>query len=513
MGTVIMSTTDYINYANKHLSDDKTYKALSEFPKNQILANWKRLRTILLEHGKLCKYDSGNHLSDIARFILQLDPTDNPNQSSVCIGKFYMLMKVHKKEIAGRPIVSCINTMTYFASKYIDKMVQPIMKQLSSYITSSQHLLYELEIKQATFPQDCWILCADIDSLYPNIPTKDGVRFFRNAILRYNSASQFFPANDIDFICYLLHWVLNNNFFSFGDHYYQQINGTAMGTPAAVVYACLVLDEVEFIAFSKLSFRPLLYKRFIDDILSLLQSKPQCILLLEAICSILPSIKSSSFTISDQHGVFLDVELYKGPRFVQSGIWDFQLFQKPQNKYLYLTPYSHHPPHVFKAWITSEVNRYCLLNSEQSKFHNICLEFKERLLNRGYSETFILEQFNRHSPREVLLSKLKNHYSSLTSILQQQQNTDNKESQKPIPLLFQTKYNSVIRTLKIGDCLHPPDFLSQHPTFSSIFDRSPIICYSNYPNLRSKLCKARKTLHITLPTNTHNQNPDIPGNH
>lgn len=505
MGTVIISTADYIRHANDHLSKVETYKPLPDFPKKQIMANWKRLRKMLLEHGKLYKFDTGTHFSDVAKFILQLDPTENPNHSTIRIGNFYMLMKVHKKEVAGRPIVSCINTMTYFASKYIDKIIQPIMKQLSSYVTSSQHLLYELEVKGQSFPHDCWILCADIDSLYPNIPTKEGVQFFKQALLRYNSDSQFFPAKDIDFICSLLHWVLINNFFSFGNNYYQQLNGTAMGTPAAVVYACLVLDEVEFIAFSKLSFRPLLYKRFIDDILSLLQSQPQCIALLEAICTVLPSIQSSSFTISDQRGVFLDVELYKGPRFAQSGIWDFKLFQKPQNKYLYLTPSSHHPPHVFKAWITAEVNRYRLLNSEQSNFNSICTEFKQRLLDRGYSENFIRTQFNQHSTREDLLSKLKNRYLSLTTKI--------KDKQSP-PLLFQTKYNTLIRKLKISKCLHPPEFLSQHQVFSSIFDRSPIICYSNYPNLRSKLCKARKTLHTSLRPDTHNRristNSDIP---
>ncbi len=500
MGTVIISTSDYINYANKHLLDSSTYKLLPDFPKQELLDNWEFLRQLLNRYGKLYKYPNNTvFLSDIARFILQLEPkpSDPNNQNTLIVGQFYMLMKVHKKELSGRPIISCTNTMTYYASKYLDKIVQPIMKQLNSYITSSQHLLYDLEIKQRIFPQNCWILCADIDSLYPNIPTTDGLIFFRSAVLRYNIDNQFFPSRDTDFICDLLHWVLNNNYFCLGDRYFLQINGTAMGTPVAVVYACLVLDEVEQRAFNKLTFRPLFYKRFIDDILSILQYREHCTELLDAICSILPSIKSSSFTISDTHGVFLDIELYKGTRFETTGIWDCKLYQKPQNKYLYLPPSSHHPSHVFKAWIVSEVNRYCLLHSDNNQFIQICSQFKQRLLDRGYKESFIEEQFSQHSSREVLLNKLDKYYSTTTH--------NQSEGSHSFPLLFFTKYNKIISDLKIRECFEVPDPIKQHPLLASIINQPPIICYSNYPKLRAKLCKARKTLHSNSLSNKYNK--------
>jgi len=492
MGTVVISTSDYIKFANQHLLDRSTYCLFPSLPTERLLACWKLLRTILLQHGKLHKFRTGTHLSDIARYILQLEPTD-PSNPKLSVGQFYLLMKVHKKELAGRPIISCINTMTYYASKYIDRIVQPLMKQLSSYITSSHHLLFELEVKKHRFPPDCWILCADIDSLYPNIPTKEGVLFFKSALLRYNNNDQFFPTKDIDFICNLLRWVLENNYFSFGDQYYHQINGTAMGTPVAVVYACLVLDEVEFKAFQTLDFRPLFFKRFIDDILSINSTRDQCERLLSAICSILTTIKSTSFTISDQHGVFLDIELYKGSEFISSGIFSFKLYQKPQNKYLYLSPLSHHSPHVFTAWITSEVNRYCLLNSEHSDFVSICMSFKQRLMDRGYKEPFIEEQFRKGSTRNVLLNHLVEHFSK-----SDQHSSSLNTTNRP-PIVFKTKYNTLVKYLKLHDCLQVPNYLSQHQVFSSIFDRNhPIICFSNHRNLRSLLCKARKTLH------THN---------
>jgi hypothetical protein len=363
-----------------------------------------------------------------------------------------------------------------------------------------------LEIKKTTFPSDCWILCADIDSLYPNIPTKEGLQFFKDALLRYNDKDQFFPTVDIDFICCLLRWILENNYFTFGDQYYHQINGTAMGTPVAVVYACLVLDEVECKALKIITFKPLFYKRFIDDIFSINSTEQHCHELLTAICSILPTINSSSFTISQQSGVFLDAEIYKGTDFNISGLLSFRLYQKPQNKYLYLSPQSHHAPHVFKAWITSEINRYCILNSRYSDFMNICGLFKQRLLDRGYKEPFINQQFAKGSSRTVLLKRLREHFSSKIGTPQQQPSA----SVTLTPIVFKTKFNAIIKYLKINDCLQFPTYLSQHQTFSSIFaQHQPILCLSNYPNLRSILCKARKTLHTHTPLEIFDNNETL----
>ena len=44
----------------------------------------------------------------------------------------------------------------------------------------------------------------------------------------------------------LLEWVLTNNFIVFGDTYWLQIKGTAMGTPVAVTFANIYLGMLEY---------------------------------------------------------------------------------------------------------------------------------------------------------------------------------------------------------------------------------------------------------------------------
>jgi hypothetical protein len=62
--------------------------------------------------------------------------------------------------------------------------------------------------------------------------------------------------------------VMENNYFEWGDLYFYQLTGTAMGTSAAVLWATIyfVILEEYLINLNKYSDDLLLYKRFIDDV-------------------------------------------------------------------------------------------------------------------------------------------------------------------------------------------------------------------------------------------------------
>ena len=64
--------------------------------------------------------------------------------------------------------------------------------------------------------------------------------------------------------------ILKSNAFRFGNEYYRQITGTAMGTPMAPNYANLFMDNFEQNLLhdysQKTGLSPLVWFRFIDDI-------------------------------------------------------------------------------------------------------------------------------------------------------------------------------------------------------------------------------------------------------
>ncbi len=61
-------------------------------------------------------------------------------------------------------------------------------------------------------------------------------------------------------------------------------------------------------------------------------------------------------------------------------------FQKAHNKYLYVPRGSFHRPHMFAAFVRGELIRYAVTNTHSSGFDRMKALFRERLLDRGYSD-------------------------------------------------------------------------------------------------------------------------------
>ena len=72
----------------------------------------------------------------------------------------------------------------------------------------------------------------------------------------------------VDFLIDLLSFCLNTTYFVYDDTYYQQVFGTAMGSPVSAVIANLVMENVEQRALASSPVKPLLWKRYVDDVIS-----------------------------------------------------------------------------------------------------------------------------------------------------------------------------------------------------------------------------------------------------
>ena len=88
------------------------------------------------------------------------------------------------------------------------------------------------ELNTTTFPTECALLSADVDSLYLSIDINRGLDAINEALKEASTSN-----TDRDFTIFLLRWVLYNNVIEFNGKLYLQIRGTAMGTPCAVVFA------------------------------------------------------------------------------------------------------------------------------------------------------------------------------------------------------------------------------------------------------------------------------------
>ena len=69
-------------------------------------------------------------------------------------------------------------------------------------------------------------------------------------------------------IIHLLSFCLKTTQFTYNGTYYQQVFGTAMGSPVSAVIANMVMEHVEQRALATSPVKPFFWKRYVDDIIS-----------------------------------------------------------------------------------------------------------------------------------------------------------------------------------------------------------------------------------------------------
>ena len=500
LGTALLTPAQYHNLCMQHLSDSSTYKKL---PNNTNLRSiseetFAHLRRILDTHGMLYEPIQDNELeqpykrqrtdkrtlSKLAQSLLQLQlpPTpkysDSPHhpQSSVPspstntklrMSTFYILPKLHKKTISGRPIVNTINCITYMTSIYLHRVLLLALPHLPTVVSSTHAALRKL--LQIQLPSNAVLLCADVKSLYPSIPIDYGIHAVQTILTQLQQARCI--SVNIELTIALLRWTLKHNYLSYLDDIYLQLTGTAMGTPVAVMYVNITLAYLETTAAAH---QPYLYMRYIDDLCIICRDNEQANNIVRTFNEQCSSITLEEITIANK-GVFLDlnIELCHQPYSTEINI---QTFQKSINKYMYITPKSNHQRTVFKNFIFNELCRYRLQCNNNTEYRKLVRLFNERIIRRGYNGNYISSIYNRIPTREQLLQRLY-----------QPKLEQNKEV---IVCTLHRAFSSFISSPK--KFLSPNSTMLRHPVLNPI-TKSIIFNYYNDPNLLKHLCNDART--------------------
>ena len=68
---------------------------------------------------------------------------------------------------------------------------------------------------------------------------------------------------------------------------------------------------------------------------------------------------------------FMDLYVFKGDRFFVDGKFDVSVFQKEENKYMYIPAKSGHQTHTINNFILGELRRYVRFNTLEKNFTKI----------------------------------------------------------------------------------------------------------------------------------------------
>ena len=394
LGPALVST-DWVQAETlRHLHDELSYHKVTQ-------QDWYANRlNVVNSREKLMTIYSRFISPSVARFLRSFDHFVSP-------AKFYVIPKIHKNPMVGRPIAASHSFITRPISTFVDELIKPKV-HMPTVLRDSGELIQLLE--NTVLPDgDCFLVTADVASLYPNVDTK-------KALIALDLLLREAGAPETPLLIQLARLVFENNYLSseFCPDIFHQKFGIAMGTPFSVTVANAFMYHHEKDIVDHYSQYLILYKRFIDDIFAIwcwpkdtlleflgaLNSKDQRIQLTHCI---------SELSIS-----FLDLFLYRDG---SSSVLQFSIFQKPLNKYLYIPFESFHPSSNKKAFIKGELMRYARNSSSFKSFSETRERFWKRLRLRGYPFAFLLPLFReiRYSDRKKwLLQKAKNRSQRAT---------------------------------------------------------------------------------------------------
>ena len=183
-------------------------------------------------------------------------------KNASCLGKMYLLPKIHKRlfDVPGRPVISNCGTPTEKVSEFLDHHLQPVMKSGKSYVKNTGDFIEKIR-NLGKIPKDSFLVTADVVGLYPSIPHEAGL----NALYEKLEQRSDKKVSSTDLVN-MAEFVLKNNYFEFDTKVHQQISGTAIGTKFAPPYACIFMDKVENEFLETQTIKPLVWLRYIDDI-------------------------------------------------------------------------------------------------------------------------------------------------------------------------------------------------------------------------------------------------------
>ena len=161
----------------------------------------------------------------------------------------------------GRPIVSSCGSLTESISAYIDSILKPHMKSLPSYVKDTSDFITKIH-NLTGIPRTAFLGTLDVTSLYSNIPHDDDIKACDHSMSEGGKSQEARSG-----ISKLINRVLTKNNFQFNGENYLQGLGTAMGTRMAPSFASLFMGKLEMDFLDSCDKTPLIWLRFLDDIL------------------------------------------------------------------------------------------------------------------------------------------------------------------------------------------------------------------------------------------------------
>ena len=261
--------------------------------------------------------------------------------------------------------------------------------------------------------KNCFIITADVESLYPSLKLNQML----NALQFWGSISKI-DDFELSTVCEILKYLIENTYFKFNESIFKQKDGVPMGCNFAVHLSNITLWYYEHTSDELRTKNITFFKRYVDDLLIFYKNmRPEKAM--EKIQNIYPKNFKLTFESKKIIAIFLDLSIK---------IYDQKIitkvYHKPLDKRCYLNFKSEHPVHIFTGIIIGLLKRYICICSEQAYFEEEKNNLFKILKNSGYPDSLLYK--NNSLPKyahrkKFLLNIRKNREKNLENSLNKNQ--------------------------------------------------------------------------------------------
>lgn len=186
-------STDWVKHETlRHLHDELSYAKVT-------LEDWYDHRdNVIKSREQLMSTYCQFIVPNVARFLRSYDHFVTP-------AKFYVIPKIHKTPMVGRPIAASHSYITRPISIFVDELIKPKIR-MPTVLKDSSELIRLLEYTDLP-KSNCFLVTADVVSLYPNVDIKKTLVAL-DLLLREGQAPE------TPLLVQLARLVLENNYLS-----------------------------------------------------------------------------------------------------------------------------------------------------------------------------------------------------------------------------------------------------------------------------------------------------------
>ena len=258
-GVVIVDRVNYLGSMNKIISDRSKFKLISE-PIHQFSLKMEDKINNFLRKLKKSAVISDDVYKRL--FVSGSGP-----------GTLYGLPKIHKPNFSTlfqfRPIFAAYNNPSFNIAKFLVPILAPLTRNEFTVDNTSSFIQ---DISTVSDANSYYMASFDIESLFTNIPLRETIDICLDALFRHSDSVMGFTR---PLLKKLLELSVLNSFFMFDGSFYQQIEGLGMGLPLGPTFANIFMCFYEKVWLSDCPphFKPIFYRRYIDDTFLLFRDK------------------------------------------------------------------------------------------------------------------------------------------------------------------------------------------------------------------------------------------------